>query len=192
MRLWIALGSLAAVCFLGMKSCELGARLEAEERQQLHLERCVEEYRRIKEGASNAMVWGPELIEMFANDADCIENIRTLYFVCDDIGDPRFLRVDELHNVEDMGFYCGGVPDGVVSKALQLPSLNRLSFESAGPSDKVLERLSDCPSLESVEFCQVMPDETIQQLREAMPGVEIVAPFLRSTEEALRTPASNK
>jgi hypothetical protein len=175
--------SIAAVA-LGVASSEIyysGSVHKAEfvRRQQ---ERRLEAVADVKAGRSQVLIYDVEMIEMLADDPQCIANVTSVVFVMADLSDAKFYRLKELRNVEEIGFYDCRNADNVLSVAKEMDSVQELFFEVTKISEQSIQSLAGFPNLKKVHFEQIVPDETIAKLNTLLPNANVETPYPASKE----------
>jgi hypothetical protein len=144
----------------------------ARQQQKLRLREVAD----AKAGRANISIYDVELLEMLADDPQCIANITSVYFYMRDLGDPRYRRLTELHNVETIGFYSCDNVDNILAIAKDMESVQTLFFEATTVSDQSIHLLAEIPNLKKVRFEQIVAEETIEKLNDLLPNVQVEAP----------------
>ena len=155
------------------------SQAEYERKQQERRLRAVAD---IRSGRGDVSISDAELLEMLADDPECVQTVTSIYFFMADLGVSRFQRVREFGNVNDIGFYDCRNADNVMVVAKDMASIESLFFEVTGISDESLQSLAAFPNLKKVRLEQVVADETIDELNELLPDVIVEAPFPASKE----------
>lgn len=136
-------------------------------------QRLQENFDSVKQGVGGVPVgvMDPELMEIFAQDEDCIKNLRVLELFMADLSDPRFLRINDL-NPHTIFFYSCNEIDQFLPQITRL-NVEQLDFETTPLSQKSLLALAKFPNLKRVRFEQVMSPAEQALVKEILPGVEI-------------------
>lgn len=140
-----------------------------QEQQQLALERRNAERRQelfdaVKRGEPRALIMDSKLLQMLANDADCVANLRELDFSMTKITAEDARHVSRMSNLELLYFYGTHGADFVLENARELP-IKKMGFEMARLSKDSLRSLSDFKELTEVHFEHVMVPDEIEILK---------------------------
>ena len=150
-------------------------REEFEKRQTARRQAHVAEVKAGGDG-SRMSVDSPILVEMLANDPDCIANLTTLNFSMAELDDPRIASINKLNNLKSLGFYCCRDMDAVALAIEGMPSVERIWCEGEQFTAAGIKSLATLPNLKRVEFIWRVDPAYQEMLRATMPGVEIVLP----------------
>lgn len=160
---------------LGLLAGNERDRQEFEKRQTLRRQEYVAE---IKAGAdgSRISVDSPILVEMLANDPDCVANLTTLNFSMAELDDPRIAGINKLTNLQTIGFYdCQGM-DAVATAIEGMHSIEKIWYEGGGFTAAGVKSLAALPNLKRLEI-EWRVDSTYEDLlRSTLPNVEIKLP----------------
>ena len=156
------------------------------EQQRLSFERQNAEwrqnaYQRVKHGDDQVSIMDSKLLPMLASDADCVANLKALYFSMSEIadGDARF--VSQLSNVQTLSFYdCQGA-DLILKNARELP-ITRMGFKMSRLPKDSLRTLSEFPELSKVHFGHVMFPNEIAILESLPPRIVVDIPYPAENE----------
>jgi hypothetical protein len=148
---------------------------EFEKRQAVRRQDCVAEVKSGDDG-SGIFVDSPILVEMLANDPDCIANLTTLYFSMAELDDARIAAISKLTNLKTIGFYdCQGM-DAVATAIEGMPSIERIWYEGGGFTDDGVKSLATLPNLKRLEIEWGVDSTYEELLRSTLPNVEIKLP----------------
>lgn len=148
---------------------------EFETRQTARRQAYVAEVKAGSDG-SRMSVDSPILVEMLANDPDCIANLTTLQFSMAELDDPRIASINKLTNLESLSFYCCRDMDAVAMAIEGMPSVESLWCEGERFTAAGVKSLATLPNLKRVEFTWHVEPAYEEMLRSTLPGVEIVLP----------------
>lgn len=129
----------------------------------------------VRAGKRSVVVKNGKLIEMLADDKQCVSTVESLTFFIADLNEPGFHRVGEFQNLTDVGFYSCDNIDSVINTIKECEKIETLYFETSSYSDVTLDCLAEFPALKQVHFEEVLNDQEMAQLIEMLPGVEINA-----------------
>jgi hypothetical protein len=146
-------------------------RRRSEEHGRLEHQRAAKAFAKVKSGATDVAINSPELIVMLANDKDCINNLRSIYFFMAVMSDPRYAQTANLTNVADISFYDCNDLDRFLVTINGMPSLTTLYFESVKLDDDILKSLRSFPNLKKVQFDQILDQHQIEVLAKEVPNV---------------------
>lgn len=159
----------------GLLAKDKRAQEEFEKRQ---IERWQEYVSAVKAGndGSGIFVNDPTLVEMLANEPDCIANLTTLYFSMAELDDARFAAFKKLTNLKSVGFYdCQGM-DAAAKTIEGMPSIEEIWCEGECFTAAGVKSLATLPNLKRVEFVWEVDPAYEQLLRTTLPNVEIKLP----------------
>lgn len=161
-------------------------REEFEKRQTARRQDYVAEVKAGDDG-SRISVDSPILVEMLANDPDCIANLTTLNFSMAELDDPQISSINKLTNLKSLGFYCCRDMDAVALAIEGMPSVESIWCEGEYFTATGVKSLATLPNLTRVEFAWGVDPAYEQLLRSTLPNVEIKLP----PPEELETERSN-
>ena len=84
----------------------------------------------VKAGAGRALIFDPAMIEMLANDEQCIANLTFLTFIEQDLSDPRFKDIAKLKNLRTVEFYDCHNDEKLLAAMQGMPSVEEMEFDS--------------------------------------------------------------
>jgi hypothetical protein len=136
----------------------------------------TERFEKVKagdDGSHTSVFLDPLLIEMLANDAECVANLTTLNLSSVDLNGPQTDAAEKLVNVKKVVFYdCDGA--GRLLTALSgLESIKELSFDTTQLTDDDVPLLATFPNLRRVHFAWVNSPAREKLIRDTLPGVDI-------------------
>jgi len=135
----------------------------------------TERFQKVKagdDGSHTAVFLDPLLIEMLANDADCVANLTTLNLDMVDLNSPQSDAAGKLVNVKKVSFYdCDG-RRRLLTAMTGLESIEEVSFDTTVTDDEV-RLLGTFPNLRRVHFPWVNSPAREKLIRDTLPGVEI-------------------
>jgi hypothetical protein len=140
----------------------------------------------VKNGRTQAGVSDVILLEMLANDPQCVENITSIWFTMADLGDSRFVRLREFKNAKEIGFYDCDNADNIVDIAKDMDAVESLYFEVTQISPLSRQKLALFRNLKKVHFEQIVEDGVIDELEKLLPNVDVEAPYPASKEPSVR------
>ncbi|QDT75887.1 hypothetical protein I41_51310 [Lacipirellula limnantheis] len=175
------------VAILGLMVLGLLAegKRDQQEFEKRRAERWQEDVSLVKAGndGSRIFVNDPTLVEMLANEPECIANLTTLYFSMADLDDDRFAAVKKLTNLRSVGFYdCQGM-DAAAKTIEGMPSIEEIWCEGECFTAAGVKSLATLPNLKRVEFVWEVDPASEQLLRSTLPNVEIKLPPPEELEE---------
>ena len=159
------------------------------EQQQLALERRNVERRQksfdaVKRGEPRVLIMDPKLLQMLADDADCVANLRELDFSMTKITAEDASHVSRMSNLELLNFYDTHGADFVLENARELP-IKKMGFEMARLSKDSLRSLSDFNELTEVHFEHVMFPDEIEILKALPTRTKVQIPHPSENEPGL-------
>ncbi len=174
-----AVATVIAICVLGILYSTRESQRVVEQKAQERMQQIVD---RVRQGDSSALILESRMLRLLANDSDCKRIVTRLDFASTEIDPEDAKYVSALQGVSSIGFYCTKGTSKVLAAARSLP-IRELYFEMPDLSPKDYAVLADFPNLEKIHFEHIVENEWIEELRSALPGVTIEAPFLRSKEQ---------
>ena len=149
------------------------------EREQA--QRRQEAFEKVRSGDHNIFVDDAELLQMLANDAECVKNLTEVVFFMADLTPEYAEHIARLTNVRSIGFYDTDGADYILQHAGELP-IEELSFETTPLSDDSLRNLSKFSKLREVHFEQVLDRDAIAILETLRPEVAVRIPYPEDKE----------
>ena len=133
-------------------------------------------FEKVKHGDHIVHVDDSRLLQLLANDPECVKNLTELVFFAADVPAEDARHVARLTNVRSIGFYDTDGADYVLQHARGLP-VEELGFETTRISDDSLRNLSEFTRLKRVHFEQVMDRDAIAILDTLPPEVAVRIPY---------------
>ena len=164
---------------------------EANKRSHAELERSRQKWRlvtveSVRNGRTQAGVSDVLLLEMLANDPQCVDTITSVWFHMADLVDPRFGRLREFKNAKEIGFYDCENADNIIDIAKEMDTVESLYFEVTRISPQSRQNLAQFRNLKKVHFEQIVDDGVIDELNKLLPNVNVEAPYPASKEPSIR------
>jgi hypothetical protein len=109
-------------------------------------------FSQVKNGDDGSRVFIFDLlqIEMLANDADCVANLKMLHFSSVDLSNPLVSAAGKLTNVRTIYFYDSYNPENLFLAMKGLPSVEEVQFETSHIPDNTATLLTGFPNLKKV------------------------------------------
>lgn len=175
---------MAAIGAAGFWALTKAAERSRKEFEQNQAERRVEYFGKVKAGGdgSRISIMDPLLLEMLAEDADCVANLTELSLAMVDIAGKPSLAAKSLVNVRKIVFYdCVGADE--LLRALQgSAAVEDIYFEQTYLSDDGVQLLATFPNLKEAHFEDVTDASREKLLKTALPDVNLKIPYPRSAE----------
>jgi hypothetical protein len=136
----------------------------------------TESFQKVKAGDDGNGIFvylDPRLIEMLANDADCVANLATLILNMADLSGPQTASAGRLVNVKKVVFYDCAAAGNLLTAMKGLGSIEEIAFDTTQLSDADVRLLATFPNLKRVHFAWVNDPSREKLLRDTLPGVEI-------------------
>ena len=131
-------------------------------------------FSQVKNGddGSRIFIFDPIQIEMLANDADCVANLKMLYFSSVDLSSPHVSAAGKLTNVRQICFYDSDNPDNLLLAMKGLHSVEEVQFETSHIPDNTATILTGFPNLKKVGIDgQIFTEAQEKHFRETLPGI---------------------
>lgn len=126
--------------------------LEEYQHNKYVTEKATDLYNAVKAGSYQGMVFDPLMVEMLANDEQCIANLTYLYFVDIDLSDPRYKAVAKLKNLRSLEFYDCENDEKLLDAIKGMPSVEEMEFDSMRESEERERLLKTFPNLKKVTY----------------------------------------
>ena len=171
-------GVLVAVLGLMVWGLIAGSEREHQEFEKRQATRRQDYVAEVKAGGdgSRMTVDSPILVEMLANDPDCVANLTTLQFSMAELDDPRIAAIKKLENLRAISLYdCEGM-DALATAIEGMPFIERIWYEGGGFSAAGVESLATLPNLKRLEIEWGVDSTHEEFLRSTLPNVEIKLP----------------
>jgi hypothetical protein len=136
----------------------------------------MEMFNQVKAGddGSKSVIFDLLQIEMFADDADCVANLKMLYFSEVDLSDPHVSAAGKLTNVKTIYFYSCYNPESLLLTMKGLPSVEEVEFETSHIPDDTATLLAGFPNLKKVGiYGQVFTKSQEEHFRETLPDINL-------------------
>lgn len=159
------------------------------QQQQLALDRRNAERRQelfdaVKRGEPRVLIMDSKLLQMLADDTDCVANLRELDFSMTKVTAEDASHVSRMSNLELLYFYDTHGADFVLESARELP-IKKMGFEMARLSKDSLRSLSDFQELTEIHFEHVMFPNEIEILTSLPARTKVQIPYPSEDEPGL-------
>jgi hypothetical protein len=166
---FVVVALVAATGFVGFL-INRRVKQEAAQGQRNHERRVLEEFQEVKQGATRATIWSPELATMLADDSDCVRNIHNIYLFMTDLQSPGYADIRRLTNVSEITIYDCSHVDDFLESLRGMPSVSKLFLESIPYTEQTPLSIASLRGLKSVRIERILNTSQIERLALSLPS----------------------